>query len=70
MVVPTLIKCPHCAKRDQENKKAIAAGLTVTPHKVAQETPTYSAIGVGFKRMGETEKTALKNSSTLHITLL
>ena len=48
------------AIREQENEKAIAAGLTVAPHKVVQETPTYSAIGAGFKRIGETEKTALK----------
>ena len=46
--------------REQENKKAVAAGLTIAPHKVVQEIPTYSAIGAGFKRIGETEKTALK----------
>ena len=53
MVVPTL-KCPHCphscAIREQENMKAIAAGLTIAPCKVIQETPIYSAIGTGFKR--------------------
>ena len=48
------------AIREQENEKAIAAGFTVAPRKVVQEAPTYSAIGAGFKRMGETEKTALK----------
>ena len=48
------------AIREQENKKAIAPGLTVAPRKVVQETPTYSLIGARFKRMGETEKTALK----------
>ena len=47
------------AIREQENKKAIAADLTVAPRKGVQETPTYSAIG-GFKRMGETKKTVLK----------
>ena len=49
------------AIREQENKNAIAAGLTVAPRKVVQETSTYSAVGAGFKRMGETEKTAPKN---------
>ena len=44
--------------KEQENEKATAAGLTVTPCKVVQETQTYSAIA-DFK-MGETEKTALK----------
>ena len=48
------------AIREWENERAIVAGLTVTPHKVVQETPTYSAVGAGFERMGETEKTALK----------
>ena len=48
------------AIREQENEKATAAGLTVAPRKVVQETTTYSAIGAGFKRMGETEKAALK----------
>ena len=48
------------AIRNQENKKAIAAGLTITPRKVVHKTPAYSAIGAGFKRMGETEKAALK----------
>ena len=47
------------AIREQENEKAIAAGLTVAPHKVVQETPTYSAIGPGFKRIREAEKRAL-----------
>ena len=45
--------------REQENEKATVSGLTVTPCKVVQETQTYSAIA-DFKRMGETEKTALK----------
>ena len=49
-----------CAIREKENEKAIAADFTVAPRKVVQEAPTYSAIGAGFKRMGETEKTALK----------
>ena len=44
--------------REQKNKQAIAAGLTVAPRKVVWET--YSAIGAGFKRMGETKKIALK----------
>ena len=48
------------AIREQENEKAIAAGLTFSPHKVVQETPTYSVIDAGFKGMGETDKTALK----------
>ena len=48
------------AVREQENEKAVAGGLTVTSRKVFQETPTYSAIGVVFKRMGKTKKTALK----------
>ena len=48
------------AIREQENEKAIAAGLTVAPHKVVQEKPTCSAIGAGFNRMEEIEKTALK----------
>ena len=52
----------RCAIREQENKKAIAAGLTVAPCKVVQETLTYSTIGASFKRMGETEKTALKKT--------
>ena len=47
------------AIREQGKEKVIVAGLTVAPRKV-QETPTYSAIGAGFKRMGETEKIALK----------
>ena len=47
------------AIREQENEKAIAAGLTVAPHKVVQETPTYSGIGPGFKRIREAEKRAL-----------
>ena len=46
--------------RAQESEKAIVAGLTITLRKVVQETPTYSAIGASFKRMGETIKTALK----------
>ena len=46
--------------RAQESEKAIVAGLTITLRKVVQETPTYSAIGASFKRMGETKKTALK----------
>ena len=37
-----------------------AAGLTVAPRKVVQETTTYSAIDAGFKTIGETEKAALK----------
>ena len=45
---------------EQENEKATAAGLTATPRTFLQEAPTFSAIA-GFKRMGETEKTALKN---------
>ena len=49
-----------CAIRKQENKKAVAAGLTITPRKVFQETETYSTIGAGFKRMGKTKKTVLK----------
>ena len=48
------------AIREQENEKAIAAGLIFSPHKVVQETPTYSVIDAGFKGMGETDKTALK----------
>ena len=44
--------------REQENEKATAAGLTITPCKAVQETQTYSAIA-DFK-MGETENTALK----------
>ena len=48
------------AIREQKNEKTIAAGLTTAPRKVVQETPIYSAIGAGFRRMGETEKTALK----------
>ena len=40
------------AIRKQENEKGIAIGLTIAPCKVVQETPTYSAIGAGFKRMG------------------
>ena len=48
------------AIREQENEKAIAAGLTVASRKVVQETPTYSAIVAGFKRMGETENRVLK----------
>ena len=48
-----------CAIRKQ-NKNAVAAGLTITPRKVFQETETYSAIGAGFKRMGKTKKTVLK----------
>ena len=43
---------------EQENEKATAAGLAVTPCKVVQETQTYSAIA-DFK-MGEAKKTALK----------
>ena len=46
--------------REQENEKVIVAGLTIAPRKDVQERPTYSAIGAGFKRIGETEKTALK----------
>ena len=46
--------------KEQTNKKAIAAGLVVAPHKVVQETPTYFAIGATFKRVGETKKAALK----------
>ena len=53
------------AIRNQENKKAIAAGLTIAPSKVVQKTPTYSAIGAGFKRMGETEKAALKKKNSM-----
>ena len=49
-----------CVITEQENEKAIAAGFTIAPCKVVQETPTYSVIGAGFKVMGETEKTALK----------
>ena len=48
------------AIREQQNEKATAAGFTITPRKVVQETPTYSAISAGFKRMGETKKKALK----------
>ena len=40
----------------QENEKAFAAGLTVTSRKVVQETPTYSAIHAGFKRMGKLKR--------------
>ena len=54
------------AIRQQENEKAIAAGLTNAPHKVVPETPTYSAIGAGFKRMGEAKKTALKKVDIAH----
>ena len=49
-----------CAIREQENKKAVAAGLTIAPRKVFQQTETYSAIGADFKRMGKTKKTVLK----------
>ena len=47
------------AIREQENEKVIAAGLTVAPRKVVQKTPTYSAIGAGFKRIGKIKKAAL-----------
>ena len=65
MVVPTLSDHATtdghtCTIREQESEKAVAAGLTIAPRKVFQETPTYSATGAGFKRMGETEKTVLK----------
>ena len=46
--------------KEPTNKKAIAAGLVVAPHKVVKETPTYFAIGAAFKRVGETKKAALK----------
>ena len=47
--------------RDQGNEKAIGAGLiAAAPCMVVQETQTYSAIGAGFKRIGETEKRAVK----------
>ena len=49
-----------CAIKEQENEKPIVADLPVTPGKVVQETPTYSVIRAGFKRMGESGKTALK----------
>ena len=48
------------AIKEQENEKPIVADLPVTPGKVVQETPTYSVIRAGFKRMGESGKTALK----------
>ena len=48
------------AIREQENEKAIGGGLTVAPSKVVQETPTDSAAGAGFKRIGESEKTTTK----------
>ena len=44
------------AIREQENEKA---GLTLAPRKVVQKTPTYSAIGAGFNRIGKIKKTAL-----------
>ena len=52
--------------REPENEKATAAGLTATPCKVVQETQTYSAIA--DLKMGETEKTALKNSKNKRTT--
>ena len=48
------------ATREQENKKAMAAGLTIMPCKVVQETPTYSVFAAGFKSMGKTKKTTWK----------
>ena len=42
----------HATSDEPTNKKAVAAGLVVAPHKVVQETPTYFAIGAAFKSVG------------------
>ena len=47
------------AVKEKENEEAIAAGLSLPRMRVIQDTPTNSAIGNAFKRMGENERSAL-----------
>ena len=43
------------AIREEENDKAVAAGVDLAPRKIVQETPAFSAIRSGFKKMGDKE---------------
>ena len=47
------------AIREEENDKAVAAGVDLAPRIMVQETPASSAIRSGFKKMGDKEKEAL-----------
>ena len=47
------------ALREKKYAEAVAAGTSLAPVKITQEVPSYSAIGVGLKRMGEKEKDAI-----------
>ena len=51
------------AEKEEEAEKATAAGLSIPPVRVVQNIPENSAISMGFKQMGETERTAI---SKLH----
>ena len=53
------------AIREEENHKAVAAGIDLAPRKIVQETPAFSAIGSGFKKMGDKEKEALTKLHTI-----
>ena len=52
----------------EENDKTVAAGLDLAPCKIVQETPAFSAIGFGFKKIGDKEKALTKLHTIAHYT--
>ena len=53
-------ECHQRATREKEHEGAVAAGISLAPRKVIQQTPSNSAIKQCFQHMGELEKESVQ----------
>ena len=53
-------ECHQRATREKEHEVAVAAGISLAPRKVIQQTPSNSAIKQCFQHMGELEKESVQ----------